>query len=150
MGDEEKDDVKQLFLYEASYLDKNDGAIFSVADRERLREREIAMMERNSQGYYCCKIKYAASHQEMTNDLARFLVPDMMSILQHDWSTQINEAMNQSVASYAPKNKPIQKVPLSLFEFILLLQYGLLATPRYGVEYLADLVLIWMIIYVIS
>ena len=30
-------------------------------------------------------------------------------MLQHDWSTQINEAMNQSVASYAPKNKTYSK-----------------------------------------
>ena len=109
MSTEEKVDVKQLFAFEASYLDDEEGAIFSVSDRERLRERELAMMKRNTEGYYRCKIKHAALYEEMTGDLARFLVPEMMGMLQHDWSTQINEAMNQSVASYAPKNKTYSK-----------------------------------------
>ena len=67
------------------------------------------MMKRNKEGYYCCKIKHTELYEEMTSDLARFLVPDMMAMLQHDWLTQINEVMNQSVALYAPNNKTYSK-----------------------------------------
>ena len=50
--------MKQLFSFEASYLDENEGAIFSVSDREKLRERELAMIRRNSEGYCRCKTKH--------------------------------------------------------------------------------------------
>ena len=60
MSAEEKEDVKQLFSFEASYLDDNEGAIFSISDQERLRERELAMMKRNKEGYYCCKVNRSA------------------------------------------------------------------------------------------
>ena len=36
MSSDEKDDTKQLFSFEASYLDDNEGAIFSISDQERL------------------------------------------------------------------------------------------------------------------
>ena len=38
-----------------------------------------------------------------------FITKDMLAMLQHDWSTQINKAMNTSVASYANKNRNYAK-----------------------------------------
>ena len=35
----------------------------------------------------------------------RFIQPDMLKQLWHEWDTQKNEAMNTSVAALAPKNK---------------------------------------------
>jgi len=65
MSAEEKDDVMQLFSFETSYLDNNEGAIFSISDQTRLREHELAMMNSNKEGYYCCKIKHAKVYEKM-------------------------------------------------------------------------------------
>lgn len=68
------------------------------------------MMKRNAEGFYQCKVKHSELSKKMTDDLSRFLIPEMMVMLQHDWSTQTNEAMKQSVASYAPKGKTYSKL----------------------------------------
>ena len=62
-------------------------------------------MRRNSNGYYHCKVKHSELYHQMTLDMAQFISQEMLSMLQHDWSTQINEAMNNSVSSYAPKSR---------------------------------------------
>ena len=72
------------------------------------------MIKRNVEGYYRCKVKYSELYEEMTRDMARFLDPKMISMLQHDWLTQTHEAMDQLVASYAPKNKTYSKSKLLL------------------------------------
>ena len=37
--------------------------------------------------------------------VAPYIVTDNLDILMHKWFTQLNEAMNNSVAAYAPKIK---------------------------------------------
>ena len=39
--------------------------------------------------------------------MAPYLAPKQLKMLMHNWSTQINEAMNNSVATYTPKIKKI-------------------------------------------
>ena len=48
-------------------------------------------------------------YNQITSDMARFMTKDMLIMLQHDWSTQMNEAMNTSVSSYANKNRTYSK-----------------------------------------
>ena len=50
IDNKEMSDVKQLFSFEASYLDNNEEAIFSIADRQKLRERKLALMKKNLDG----------------------------------------------------------------------------------------------------
>ena len=42
---------------------------------------------------------------QITAAIAPYIAPENLKMLMHSWSTQINEAMNNSVAAYAPKIK---------------------------------------------
>ena len=44
-------------------------------------------------------------YKEIMHEYSWFITHDMLKQLNHVWSTRNNEAMNTSVASYAPKNK---------------------------------------------
>ena len=101
-----EDEKRQLYSID-DIVGKEDceEVMFSIEDRQKFKEHELSIMKRNSSSYYRCKVKHSELYHQMTLDMARFISPDMLSMLQHDWSTQINEAMNNSVASYAPKSR---------------------------------------------
>ncbi len=42
---------------------------------------------------------------QITAAVAPYLASDKLKMLMHNWSTQLNEAMNNSVAAFAPKIK---------------------------------------------
>ena len=50
---------------------------------------------------------------QITAVMASYLVPKQLKMLMHNWSTQLNEAMNNSVTAYSPKVKNFS-VTLSL------------------------------------
>ena len=62
-------------------------------------------MERNAKGYYRSKIDHAELYRDISAAYNPYITEDMLGQLRHTWSTQSNEAMNQSVAAYAPKGK---------------------------------------------
>ena len=55
--------------------------------------------------YYRCKDKHRQLYNQLTQAFAPFITHDIMKMLHHDYDTQKNEALNNSVAAYAPKNK---------------------------------------------
>ena len=70
-----------------------------------LRMKELTMMDRIDRGYYWCKIKHADLYTQITETYTRLISSQMLVVLQNEWSTQRNKAMNTYVASYAPKTK---------------------------------------------
>ena len=88
-------------------LDTHDDAanVFSNTELEDLKKRELALMERNERGYYRSKLEHAELYTQMSAVYQPYIKEEMLEMLRHPWSTQTNEAMNQSVAAYAPKGK---------------------------------------------
>ena len=82
-----------------------DEAIFTPVEMEKLKDKEKDLLERNAKGYYRCKVKHAKLYEEISTAYAPYITKPMLLQLSHGWSTQKNEAMNTSVASYAPKHK---------------------------------------------
>ena len=103
IGEDEKNECNYVQKFEETY---NDAAnMFAPTELDDLRKRELALMERNEKGYYRSKVKHAQLYGEMSLAYQPYITKPMLRQLQHPWSTQKNEAMNQSVASYAPKGK---------------------------------------------
>ena len=71
---------------------------------EELKSREKALLDKNTKGYYCSKVRYAKLYKEMTATYAPFITKERLEELHHEWNTQKNEAMNTLVASYPPEN----------------------------------------------
>ena len=51
--------------------------MFSIEDRKKFAEHELSVMRRNSNGYYCCKVKHSELYQQMTLDMAQFISQEM-------------------------------------------------------------------------
>ena len=69
-------------------------------DNEKLKE-----MERTVQSFYRCKVKDKFLYQQMKNTYQPFTNEERLQESLHSYSTQKNEAMNNSVAKYAPKTR---------------------------------------------
>ena len=96
---EEYNFVKQLESYD------DVGNTFAPTELEDWKKTEAALVQRNQRGYYRSKITHAQLYKDMTLAYQPYIEEEMLKQLQHSFSTQRNEAMNQSVASYAPKGK---------------------------------------------
>ena len=79
--------------------------IFSMEEMEALKEREKCVNNRNGANYYRCKKLHSQLYHDLTAAFTPFITTDMLAMLNHSYDTQKNEAMNNSVASYAPKSK---------------------------------------------
>ena len=55
--------------------------------------------------YYRCKDKHRKLYHDLTQAFAPFITHKMMTMLHHNFDTPKKEALNNSVASYAPKSK---------------------------------------------
>ena len=82
-----------------------DNTIFTTENLQALKEREIAMIQRNERGYYRCKVTHEKLHTDITHEMKRFFSREMLLQLNHPYSTQSNEAGNNSVAALAQKGK---------------------------------------------
>ena len=67
------------------------------------------MIERTKKGYYRCTTLHKELYNEMLIAYSKYCTPTMLGMLQHEFSTQKNEAMNHSVATLAPKTKTFSK-----------------------------------------
>ena len=103
MNEDERKDVNYLSLYLDNCASGED--IFSLAEIAALKSREKQISERNEMGYYRCKDKHRKLYHDLTKAFAPYITHDMMRMLHHEYDTQKNEALNNSVASYAPKSK---------------------------------------------
>ena len=70
-----------------------------------LKKREEQIFERNDMSYYRCKDRHRKLYNELTQAFAPFVTHEMMAMLHHKYDTQKNEALNNSVAAYAPKSR---------------------------------------------
>ena len=79
--------------------------VFSQKDLDTLKEKEQNLRNKEDSNYFRSKISDASLYEQIKESMAPYLQDDKIKMLAHPWSTQLNEAMNNSVASNAPKTK---------------------------------------------
>ena len=79
--------------------------VFTDSELEDLKTKEQILLERNNRGYYRCRNKHAVVYDKIMQTLEPYLSDENLRQLFHPYHTQHNEALNKSVASYAPKHK---------------------------------------------
>ena len=110
MTQEEKDEVKYLSIFDNNE-DDFDEQVMSVENVDALKKYEQAMTERTDKGYYRCKVKHEKLYNEFMLCYKKYITPDMLRMLMHNFSTQKNESLNHSVATGAPKGKDYSQSP---------------------------------------
>jgi hypothetical protein len=83
----------------------SESMIFTEADLEAWKSKEKALHNRFKNGYYRCKIKNSGMYKEILDLYSPYVTEEALRMLHHPYHTQRNEAMNQSVSSFAPKGK---------------------------------------------
>jgi hypothetical protein len=76
---------------------------------ESLKKKEEELVRRKECGYYRSKVKHPIAYNKIAEAISPYLTKERMMELHHKYDTQKNEAMNQSVSSYAPKTKTYSK-----------------------------------------
>ena len=79
--------------------------VFGDAELEDLKRKEKILVERANRGYYRCKVEHASVYNEIMHAIQPYLSDECLRQLHHPYHTQRNEALNKSVATYAPKHK---------------------------------------------
>ena len=79
--------------------------LLTISNLEKLKEKEKTLIEKIDSGYYRCKQQHKNAYEKICNAYSPYVTKEMLMMLHHPWSTQKNEALNKSVASYAPKDR---------------------------------------------
>ena len=87
MSEEEKKDAKYLAIFQNS-SEHFDEEIMSVDDVNDLKKLEQSMMDRTDKGYYRCKVQHETFYKECKTALAKYITPEMLTMLQHNISTK--------------------------------------------------------------
>ena len=103
--EDEDDDLvffKNIGMHTTEGLER---MVFETTDLEALKEKEANLKDKKANAYFRCKIKDARLYEQIRQIIAPYLSDDKLRMLHHLWSTQLNEAMNNSVGAYASKTK---------------------------------------------
>ena len=107
MSESEINNIKYLGIFDThSHFDEE---IMITKDVDALKQMESTLKDRTKRGYYRCKTLHRELYDEMLIAYSKYCTPAMLIMLQHEFSTQKNEAMNHSVATLAPKTKTFSK-----------------------------------------
>ena len=96
------DDVDE-FVDRAIYF-QNGTPFFHGLTEEQMSNKK-QQIERHTSGHYRSITDHEELYHQMMTSLLDFISPEQLKMLWHKYDTCLNEALNQSVASFAPKNK---------------------------------------------
>ena len=122
MGSECTDSEDELDTYKANYVEEDaninlfcdlvlesiDGLemmVFSTTDLKSLKEKEKTLCEKEEIKYFRSKLNSPILCSQITAAMAPYLAPKQLKMLMCNWSTQLNEAINNSVVAYDPMIK---------------------------------------------
>ena len=98
------DDVKN-FLLQAEYLQSDQKEMFfSMLPAEKAKQKELQLANKGK-GHYRSMIEDEDLYHQLLDALEPFIKEDMLKMLWHRYDTNVNEAMNRSVSSFAPKDR---------------------------------------------
>ena len=102
---EEDEDINFFRDLVPESIDGLETMVFSTTDLEILKDKEKSLRAREEGKYFRSKLDHPILYGQITAAVAPYLASDKLKMLMHNWSTQLNEAMNNSVAAFAPKIK---------------------------------------------
>ena len=70
-----------------------------------MKEKEKILRSKEEGKYFRSKINSPVLYGQIIAAIRPYLTPEKLRMLMHQWSTQINEIMNNSIAVYVPKTK---------------------------------------------
>ena len=83
--------------------------LFSESDLKEWKLKEEKLVQRFKNGYYRCKRKNSEVYEQICELYKPYITEEHLRQLHHNFSTQHNEAMNNSVSAFAPKGKTYSK-----------------------------------------
>ena len=104
----EKEDEDLFFFKNLCINETEDGIqtmIFSTTDLDALKEKEKNLRAKEDSKYFRNKEVDSNLYEQIMECMKPYLADDKLKMLMHPWSTQLNEALNNSISSYAPKTK---------------------------------------------
>ena len=104
---EQEDD--NLWFFKNICTDETDDGletmVFSTTDLNALKEKEKNLKTKVNSKYFRSKINDQKLYNQITECVRPYLTDDKLRMLNHPWSTKLNEALNNQIASHAPKTK---------------------------------------------
>ena len=79
--------------------------IFSTTNLNALKEKEKNLSVKEDSKYFWNKEINSKLFEQIMECTKPYLADDKFKILMRPWSTQLNDALNHSISSYAPKTK---------------------------------------------
>ena len=107
---EEINDAKYLAIFQNNSEDF-DKQIISIENANELKKLEQSMMDCTDKGHYRCKTQHESFYNKCRTTMAKYITPQMLSMLQHEFSTQKNESLNHSVATLVSKGRDYSQSP---------------------------------------
>ena len=100
----DEDDTEE-FVARATYFQSKESTptFYGLTDEEIAKKEK--QIERHSNGHYRSMVDHEQLHHQMMTCLLDFISREKMEMLNHKNDTSLNEALNNSVMSFAPKNK---------------------------------------------
>ena len=130
---EENDDITFFKDLVPDTIDGLETMVFSTTDLAALKEKEANLRSKQEGKYFRCKLTTPKLYGQINTALAPYLTIAKLIMLCHMWSTQLNEAMNNSVAAFAPKTKNFSgTLSLSELELRLLRESWYSGTKSFG------------------
>ena len=78
--------------------------VFSVTDLDTLKKEKNFSAKEDSK-YFRCEKANSKLYKHICEAIAPYLTNEKLCMFNHLWRTQLNEAMSNSISSYAPKPK---------------------------------------------
>ena len=103
------DDNDKMCFFTTLPDDELENVVFADTDLDALKEKEKNLREKKANKYYRNKERDAKLYSQLRECYSPHITVEKLTMLCHVWNTQTNEAMNTSVASYAPKTKTFCK-----------------------------------------
>ena len=84
--------------------------LFSESYLKEWKLKEEKLVQRFKNGYYRCKRKNSEVYEQICELYKPYITEEHLRQLQHNFSTQHNEAMNNSVSAFSLKGKTYSKI----------------------------------------
>ena len=108
MSESEINDIKYLGIFDThSHFDEE---IMTTKDVDALKQMESTLKDRTKRGYYRCKTLHRELYDEMLIAYSKYCTPAMLSMLQHEFSTQKKRGNESFSCHPSTKNKNVFKI----------------------------------------
>ena len=101
----DNDNDVENFKLQSQYLQHRQKEVyFSTLPAEEAKKKELELAKKG-EGHYRSMTDDTQLYHDIMEALKPFMDEDQLKMLWHEYDTNVNEAMNRSVSSFAPKDR---------------------------------------------